>query len=304
MRDIYANSVKTIVWLGPPVVGEGINTDTCIETMREIGEKMIAVDALGAMIAMSDVSGGDDMEVYHRAAALVKERLDPLFLKEDTPQLRALQSGFLFISKLPYWTRVWTQQEIAVAKDVEFAVGHARIVFDPMRSCVPFISLWRRAMLDIVRAKSQRGETEDYDYWVMEFFHKPPTANIGRMIGLRAHYQQDDEQQKFGLIHSLVRAHVTSDADPRCDATLSVDRIFALLGVANDAQMFDIEINYEVPTEVVYTKVARALIEAGHVDLLAYCQFHPLDIEDVILQDGKIVRKAVEHEMPTWVPDW
>lgn len=307
MKDIYSNSVKTIVWLGPSsVMEDGMDTDSCVESMNEIGSKMIAVNAIEAITVMNSASTGEDPGAYHKAFDHVKELLEPIFLKEDTPKLRSFNSGFIFISKLPYFTRVWTQQEIAVASSVEFALGNARIPFERFRSCVPFLSLWRRLMLDFIVAQLRRDEPGDYVYWIEEFLQKHPSFAMANPIWLRAHYQSGDERYKFGLIHLLVKAHVTPDDTPRCDSTLSVDRIFGLLGVATDTQVLNIEIDYESPTEVVYTKVARALIEAGHVDLLAYCQFHPLEVEDVFLRDGKIVRKVFdsENEIPSWVPDW
>ncbi|ENH68160.1 Heterokaryon incompatibility protein 6, OR allele [Fusarium oxysporum f. sp. cubense race 1] len=74
------------------------------------------------------------------------------------------------------------------------------------------------------------------------------------------------------------------------NATVHRDRIFALLGLAADAEKLGIEPDYEESTERILTQTARTLIEkSGRVDLLCYSQFPKLD--------------ELSH-LPSWVPDW
>ncbi|KIN02564.1 hypothetical protein OIDMADRAFT_160053 [Oidiodendron maius Zn] len=69
-------------------------------------------------------------------------------------------------------------------------------------------------------------------------------------------------------------------SDPR-------DKIFALLGIAGDAEVQGIFPDYRKACEDVYTDLARTLIQNGFIELLSLCEF-PKKV------DG----------LPSWVPDW
>ena len=304
IRSIYANSVKTIAWLGEPVGEGGICTDMCIEALDEIGEKVEALDVLAAIITLAKRPSTEEGEFYEKMRVDINERLEGLYLKEDGMKLRSLMTGFRHIAKLPYWTRTWTQQEFAVANDIEIALGRARISLERFHAGVLFMPWWQRRMLNFSEEAFQRGDSLDFMYWMENFFQPLPSA-LDQPIGLRMRYQHHHEEPNTGLLNVLCRAHIPLDADPRCSCTLSVDKIFGLLGVSSDGLMLDIEVNYDPPTETVYTDVARALIEAGNVDVLAYCQFDPLRTQDVSLEDGELVYKLVNgNTLPSWVPDW
>jgi hypothetical protein len=54
-------------------------------------------------------------------------------------------------------------------------------------------------------------------------------------------------------------------ADPR-------DRVFALLGIAEDDM--DLQPNYELTCAEVYIEVTSAMLQCGHIELLSYCRPH------------------------------
>jgi hypothetical protein len=74
------------------------------------------------------------------------------------------------------------------------------------------------------------------------------------------------------------------------NATVHHDRIFALLGLATDAEKLGIQPDYEGSTESIPTKTTRKLLEkSGRVDMLCYSQF---------LKPDELSR------LPSWVPGW
>jgi len=75
-------------------------------------------------------------------------------------------------------------------------------------------------------------------------------------------------------------------------ATQGCDMIYGLLGLVNDAEKLNIRADYSAKghqAQVVktYTETARAIINAGKVDLLMSAQY-----------------VKVETSLPSWVPDW
>jgi len=81
-----------------------------------------------------------------------------------------------------------------------------------------------------------------------------------------------------------------SDSNQRSECLLEVDRIYGLLGIAKDALKLGIGVDYTKSAERLYTETARIVIEAGHVDMLSYCQFYFREFEGI--------------HIPSWVPDW
>ena len=71
-------------------------------------------------------------------------------------------------------------------------------------------------------------------------------------------------------------------------ATVPHDHIYALLGVASDADELNIEINYNLSAHDVYASVAMAYLKTGDLWFLNYCDADP----------------AIPSTLRSWVPDW
>jgi hypothetical protein len=76
------------------------------------------------------------------------------------------------------------------------------------------------------------------------------------------------------------------------EATNPKDRIWALLGIASDQEVLGITLSYadEVSCSLTYCDATKAIISAGHVDILAFSQWVKSVPGDPI--------------MPSWAPDW
>lgn len=75
--------------------------------------------------------------------------------------------------------------------------------------------------------------------------------------------------------------------DTQMQATDPKDLVFALLGVARDAGDLGIRVDYDMPYEMLYTAVAVAQLQRGHLHIFALC------ISSAHLQD-----------LPSWAPDF
>ena len=73
----------------------------------------------------------------------------------------------------------------------------------------------------------------------------------------------------------------------RIDATDPRDRVYALLGIANDQAAKEIVADYTLSCEQAYIMTARALLKHGYDDILSCCRIR-----------GKC------EGLPSWVPDW
>lgn len=130
------------------------------------------------------------------------------------------------------------------------------------------------------------GYVQQKALWA-EFFAIVPTRP-NKIFCLRARYQDEDGAGQEILMRLLARINVTADSNARADCSLPSDRVFGILGLANNADELRIKATYTKLTETIYKETAKALIEAGHVDVLAYCQFH-------------VPRR---EKLPSGTPDW
>lgn len=73
------------------------------------------------------------------------------------------------------------------------------------------------------------------------------------------------------------------------ETTRPQDSVFALLGLASDGKELGIDINYELPYQEIFIRLATAYLEKKDLWFLSYCMLDPPE-------DGP--------KLPTWVPDW
>lgn len=174
----------------------------------------------------------------------------------------------------PIWYRAWVVQEIALVRSGKLLCGAQSIDLDSFHA----------ALTAIYFAK------------IGSFARRQPQWNdFG--LGLknnRFHIQcllsrlQLRRGQPFSLLELLLSEMRGADhkrpfyavSDPR-------DIIFALLGVASDADELGIRPDYRQPTELVYTEFTKAMTKHCPHSRLEYCTFS----------------KDTPH-LPSWVPDW
>jgi hypothetical protein len=93
----------------------------------------------------------------------------------------------------------------------------------------------------------------------------------------------DHLKQRLSLKELLCEAAIAS-----LQATVPHDHIYALLGMASDADELNIEIDYNLSAHDVYASVAMAYLKIGDLWFLNYCDADP----------------AIPSTLRSWVPDW
>jgi len=299
MTEIYAYAKNTKVWLGPA----DETSDEVMIQLAEIGKAVIDKGAYDLFTKMSALSIKDPVaagQAEDQATNLLQAMLDnSLGQLEGT--LRLL-TGFCKLLCRQYWSRVWILQEIVVSKNVEVHCGKLRLQFAILHAAMLYLIYMHvyvsvqlaesmAALMEVTEISDDGNFPPDCELMQLEPQFKSlnsidikPSARFASGMRIRYHSTaEENDETKVNLIDLLSRNRVGREAtDPR-------DRIFALLGIAADAEALRIIPNYADTNScaVVYCNAAHALIASGHVDILAFSQWSKKD-----------------PTMPSWAPDW
>ncbi|KAF5674635.1 heterokaryon incompatibility 6 OR allele [Fusarium circinatum] len=273
MGSIYSSATQVLVWLGPAQDG----SDELMRAWQNIGQRARefglesylnpqSYHLISALGRSSDPS--DETAVsYQGLLASTVEVFAPL-LKEMT-----LKRWF----ERPYFSRVWIIQEFCLCPDTIFVCGSKTIPVDFVKLAV---LLLQTAIGNMPQGDYEQLQPPEMPLERLSEVSSEPTA---RLFGCRSRHQKHKDDELYMLLRRLF-------VELETNATVHRDRIFALLGLAADAEKLGIQPDYEGSTEHVLTQTARTLIEkSGRVDLLCYSQFPILD--------------ELSH-LPSWVPDW
>ncbi|KAJ9421384.1 heterokaryon incompatibility protein-domain-containing protein [Fusarium oxysporum] len=273
MGSIYSSATQVLVWLGPAQDG----SEELMEAWQVIGQKArdfglesymnpqsyYLISALGRSKDPSD----ETALRFQSLLASTVEAFAPL-LKE-----MALKKWF----ERPYFLRVWIIQEFCLCPDTIFVCGSKTIPVDFVKLGV---LLLQTAIGNMPQGDYEQLQPPEMPLERLSEVSSEPTA---RLFACRSRHQKHKDDELYMLLRRLF-------VELETNATVHCDRIFALLGLAADAEKLGIEPDYEESTERILTQTARTLIEkSGRVDLLCYSQFPKLD--------------ELSH-LPSWVPDW
>ena len=117
-------------------------------------------------------------------------------------------------------------------------------------------------------------------YYLSDHFPRvPPESRQERMLAMSSRYRK--HLPLLALLHHACLA----DQGSILQATNKRDMVYALLGLATDAQELGIQPECEKSIEEVYIETAIALLKNGHTSVLSLC-LNP------------------QYGLPSWVPDW
>lgn len=161
-----------------------------------------------------------------------------------------LKTALIQFFDLPYWSRIWVVQELFNSKELLYQCGNMTLTRNQLREAVNFLRDLKKEFWDLCR-------------------------NPERIVDLCAC------REKPTLLYLLRSFRSFS-------ASLPQDKVFALLGLARDTN--GVTPNYSFPCQIVYTSLARNLIDAGYIDILSLCETRRPQRDDLLV--------------PSWVPDW
>jgi len=295
MRSIYDSATCVLIWLGPTA-----NDSDCIMNLiSTIGQQCFDLN-----LPELDSSGNQvwpDPSTYERRLKL-RETLNELLNREG--HLKIVKAFGAFCERR-WWKRVWAVQELAVAQRVTFICGPKIVTHDIFDRALSF---WQNWVEETVQQRAKiytLNELKELDR--DEFFHSLARGSFGlaarSMLSHRSKYQKRKSEDKSTTLYETLNqayTHSSNDTTP-LQATKDKDRIFALVGLVEQDyyETLGLALDYNVTPdstgsltegEVVYMKIAEALLKAGYLDLLG------------LFQPGKIF--GGNQTLPSWCPDW
>lgn len=236
MREIYRNASQTVIWFGDSTK----ETKTAFVYMQRLFDE------------------AQDWEKHPEKR--LPPRTGPTF-KEMSPST-ALEDVF---SDNIWWNRIWTTQEILLAKRATIFSGKHHIPWDVFLKAIDHgaaLGIWGFPLLGVP--------------WKSAFAMVDDTLALKNTEGFPT---PADEMLFF-----LFRARNREATDPR-------DKIFALLGlISGDVSALGIQADYRAAAQDVFRHATGRLLEnSKNLDALGLC--YPYKTRTV-------------HELPSWVPDW
>jgi len=236
MREIYRNASQTVIWFGDSTK----ETKTAFAYMQRLFDE------------------AQDWEKYPDKR--LPPRTGPTF-KEISPST-ALEAVF---AQNIWWNRIWTTQEILLAKRATIFSGRHHIPWDAFLKAIDHgaaLGFWGFPLLGVP--------------WKSSFAMVDDTLALKNTQGFPT---PADEMLFF-----LFRARNREATDPR-------DKIFALLGlISGDVCALGIQADYRATAEDIFRHATGRLLEnSKNLDALGLC--YPYKTRTV-------------YELPSWVPDW
>ena len=247
MRQIYCRADKTIVWLGE----RSANSDDAMDFLLFLG-----VEGRQAAVAV----GNDER--------LLSKEMNALGLRTEKYESNWAAVNELFLR--PWWTRVWTLQELILSPRVTFYCGSKSFSLSDLRPALRVLNLYRGSEgFPISRAAFNA------------------TWNRRRLVQWFRNSGSHDPNRLSGISLVAIMAYFSDNnaTDPR-------DRIYSLLGLAAEAEAI-VRPNYNASTEDVYSEFIKSFIKMHQsLDAICFAQlFHSSDTSS-------------KSSLPSWVPDW
>jgi len=214
MGRIYSDAKKVLVWLGRD------RNNAAIETVRWAQEMAKEYRRWKGSIFES----GN----YHKTV--------PEAVLQGVP-------GFMDLLNRPWFTRVWTFQELALSRQAEFVCGMARIAYEDVLDAYNLISTKYQGIVagrSLKPAPYRISTSASSTLFVRD---KKRTLREGLWM----------QNRPFPFLIRLLTRHA---------ATNPLDRVYALLGLADPAIQKLLEPDYNLSSNELWIKVTRAIIGA------------------------------------------
>jgi hypothetical protein len=259
MTEIYSGAKEVVVWLGH---GDE-NTDLGMDSLGEI-----CPHARSIANRIMDNGNGDRHQMY-------KEWIDLYhsFRARHDSDARFVGIAALFFR--PWWTRVWTVQEITLARDAKVQAGKKSLPWEYFEIFSQLSTLY--AVHTANQSQAEWSET----YRISQTHLTAIFVQAYTIRVLREKWRRDVEIPLSLMVkYTLTR----SATDPR-------DKIYAILGLVNNGPR--ISPDYNLSCKMVYKAAFRRMLEYfGDLRVYNYLQ----DSNDSLLERDK--------ELPSWVPDF
>ncbi|KAM0541958.1 hypothetical protein ACHAPJ_013020 [Fusarium lateritium] len=264
MKDIYTKSNRAVIWLGPDPASDGVNhLFKLIQSNPKLPELQLSPrQRLFLEVNVAERHGWDQDK--DKSSSEIPAEQDIVISKEA-------QKGAVALLKRPWWSRMWTVQEITLAPSAIIMCGNlAASSLDVQQTCAKIsMQILNHAFEndDIDTSGETNAVLDDPDGSIsiakLRLFRKSNMTNdLGALLQL----------------HRWLRA-----TDPR-------DKVYGCLGIA--ASTYDIKPDYTISTVECYTRAAFNIISGSRSLELFSALRRPSCLETSLTG------------LPSWVPDW
>lgn len=280
MREIYNKATSVLAWLGPA------DADST--------KAMQSLEILGKAILHGNI-------ISRFPTAYMKNQKERAYLQDFFKRIDyGLEAShdialapICALTKREWWKRLWTFQEVVLSRDAIILCGSNSIravVFDGAIHGIRILSKleFSYEMSNILK---EILSTCLYVIYIWTAYCFPEGSDLRQSLEIL---------ELLGIISVQGR----NCSDPR-------DRIYGLLGIAQDAIARQIRIDYNKSVATLYTEVAKMLISHHGLDVLAYCQIPINSAQECVPSTSGHVEystytEEVQHPNlePSWVPNW
>jgi Heterokaryon incompatibility protein (HET) len=270
MRDIYQKASGVSAWIGnsTPLSDQGMNF------MTDIGKA--AAEAGILKLRPADFEHWNDPTNY----PIVRSIKDFVTTMTKYLDINIPTSSLNDVYNREIFSCLWIVQEFSLATELTLICGKKKLPITYFAAINSFFALWLNSIEDMDQPEekklSLRAMGANFQFVVAT-----------KMVQNRRRYRSESGTPE-SLLQLLVRSHAVYSHPTGLHVTNPADRIYALLGMATDAQQLNIIPNYKKPYLQIYTDAAVALLTHGNVDVLVLSQH----------------RGDFNEERPSWVPDW
>lgn len=172
-------------------------------------------------------------------------------------------------SRRRYWNRVWIQQEQRASQDITLYCGRKSL---PRNHLTLAVELLRRKTMQRFLPGS------------IPLSDDPHEANLT----LTSYLSMAQRLLRFSTSQTTMQLLNNGNGD--LEATDRRDYVYALLGMASDAEELGIVVDYTKSWQQVFAEFAIALINREGCQIITFCN----------LEESSVV----DPELPSWAPDW
>ncbi len=323
MRDIYAKADQVVAWLGEA----DDDSDTLIDEFKQFGLRLGEHDLLFSedpdrwieinnsfLRARKNVEQ-DEMTRREKALVILKEKGknldlaskqelldlciatpsdDPLvqLAREMFPHARDVLKRVVAFLQVPWFSRLWVVQEMALGKKVFLMRGKRHIQLYVLFSVLRVL----KAVV-LFSGSIKPGEILPDFAWAVESLD---TEALEKMVHIRnftqgaLHASQDSVGQVISpFIYFLEMMYVGNRS--KIAVTYDQDRIYGLLGLVTGPEFPDVPVEPDISPESIYAQTAKAIFKSGSrdggetIELLNLCR-NP--------------RGDTHPKLPSWAVDW
>ncbi|KAH7246640.1 heterokaryon incompatibility protein-domain-containing protein [Fusarium tricinctum] len=264
MKDIYSKSERVVVWLGPDPTSDGINhLFELIQTVTNVPNPQLSKKE--RVFFEMNVAEADR---WYQGEDMVSSE-NPTDNDFVIPH-QAIKGAVAILNR-PWWSRVWTVQEMVLAPTAIIMCGDlSASSSDVQRTCT-------NVLMHTVSDAFDTGDDDGVGD-LGDLMSDPDGKLYIASVRLHRSFNTKTELGALLQLHRWLRAK-----DPR-------DKVYGCLGIAEST--YGIEPDYTVSTVECYTRAAFNIISGSR----------SLDIFSALRRPSCI--EATLTGLPSWVPDW